>query len=262
MTAAYSPDQPFSGARPATAENADREYRGRKLKPVTALRAFARLVNDKEDTVQVFEIMKALTGTSTPDGYIKLTRRAGGIAFAHPEMAAKFADKAWLDRFAPGSVGAAYREFMATENLTAEGLARDNREVTPFIDAPHVYTWYARRIRDIHDVWHVLTGYGRDALGEACLVEFSYAQTGNLGFGFIGLAGALQLRKSAPNAPSIRAVLQAWRNGRKARWLPAEDYEALFSEPLEAARKRLGIVPPSVYLSVPEAERATLKFKT
>lgn len=259
-TATMTTEAPIAGGRLTTAENADREYHGRRIKPITALRAFGRLVRDKEDTVQVFEIMKALTGSSTPNGYIKLTRRAGGIAFAHPELAARFGDKAWLARFAPGSVGAAYREFMASENLSAAELANDQREVTPFIDAPHVYTWYARRIRDIHDVWHVLTGYGRDALGEACLVAFSYAQTGNLGFGFIGLAGALQIRKTTPRAPALRAVLQAYRNGRKARWLPAEDYEALFAEPLEAARARLGIRTPSVYLGIPAKERAELRF--
>jgi ubiquinone biosynthesis protein COQ4 len=34
----------------------------------------------------------------------------------------------------------------------------------------------------VHDIWHVLTGYRRDALGEACLVAFSYAQTRGLGW--------------------------------------------------------------------------------
>jgi ubiquinone biosynthesis protein COQ4 len=255
-----TPKSPYAGGNLASAEVADREYHGRKIKPITAIRAFGRLVSDKEDTVQVFEIMKALTGKSTPNGYIKLTRRAGGIAYARPELAQRFSDKAWLAGFKPATVGATYRDFMQAENLSPEELARDNRVVTPFIDAPHVFAWYARRVRDIHDVWHVLTGYGRDALGEACLVAFSYAQTGNLGFGFIGLAGALQIRKVTRGVPALRAVYEAWRNGRKARWLPAEDYEALFAEPLEAARARLGIAQPSVYLSIPAPERARLKF--
>jgi ubiquinone biosynthesis protein COQ4 len=49
----------------------------------------------------------------------------------------------------------------------------------------------------------------------------------------------------------LKAVWQAYRNGRKAAWLPAEDYIALLAEPLESARARLNIVPPTTYFAVP-----------
>ena len=243
-----TPDAPPS--RLGSAEVVDREYRGRKIRPLAAFRAFRRLIRDKEDTVQVFEIMKALTGNSSPRGYIKLTRRAGGIAFARTELAERFSDKAWLAGFAKGSVGTAYREFMARENLSAAELARDNRLVTPFIDAPHVYAWYARRVRDVHDVWHVLTGYGRDPLGEACLVAFSYAQTKGLGWALIAF-GALT-RARGPGAKPYRvAIREGFRRGRASAWLPGEDYERLLAEPLEVARRRLGLAPPIAYEAIP-----------
>lgn len=236
----------------------DRGYRGQKLRPLTALRAFGRLVRDKEDTRQVFEIMSALTGRSTPRGYGRLTRVAGSVAYTRDELARKFADPQWLAQFAPGTVGAAYREFMTRENLSVEALRRDNAAVTPMVEAEHVFAWYARRMRDIHDVWHVLTGFGRDALGEACVVAFSYAQTGNKGFGFIGLMGALRL--SARGYPIKRAVWQAYRMGRRAAWLPAQDYAALFAVPLEEARSCLRITTPTDYLSIPQEVRGGLTF--
>jgi ubiquinone biosynthesis protein COQ4 len=244
-----------------TAEDAEREYKGRPIRPLAAWRAYRKLVADKEDTVQVFEIMNALTGMATPKGYMKLTRLAGGLAFKREELADKFRDPAWLAQFEPGTVGAAYREFMRRENLSVDALARDNRAISPFIEAPHVYAWYARRIRDTHDVWHVLTGYGRDAMGETCLVSFSYAQTGNLGFGFIGAASALRIGKAIRSVPARKAAWEAYRHGRKARWLPAVDYEKLFAEPLESARVRLGIATPVTYLAVPDDVRARLTFQ-
>jgi ubiquinone biosynthesis protein COQ4 len=249
------------GARAPSADDAAREYKGRRLRPLDAWRAYRKLMRDKEDTVQVFEIMNALSGMATPKGYMKLTRVAGGIAFKREELSDKFRDPAWLAQFEPGTVGGAYREFMARENLSVDALARDNRAISPFIEAPHVYAWYGRRVRDIHDVWHVLTGYGRDALGETCLVSFSYAQTGNLGFGFIGVASAFRVAKGLRSIPARKAAWEAWRNGRKARWLPAVDYEKLFAEPLEAARQRLGLPEPKVYLSVPAEVRARLSFQ-
>jgi ubiquinone biosynthesis protein COQ4 len=72
----------------------------------------------------------------------------------------------------------------------------------------------------------------------------------------IGLAGALKLKREVPSQPMLRAVWQAYRNGKKASWLPGEDYLQLLAEPLDQARTRLKIERPSVYLSVPAEIRA------
>jgi len=237
--------------------------RPQRLEPLKALRAFRRLARDKEDTAQVFEIMRALSGRSLRRGYDRMlkTMEGGRQAFLREELAEKLDDPAWLARFGPGTVGAAYREFREARGFTAEGLAMEARKVAPLADAPHPVIWYTRRVRDVHDVWHVLTGYETDALGEACVVAFSYAQTGNLGFAFIGLGAAAEIRKENRAVPAFRAVLQAHRLGREARWLPALDYEALLELPLEEARRLLRLRRPTVYDSVPAGVRQALKLR-
>lgn len=237
--------------------------RAQRLEPLKALRAFRRLVRDKEDTAQVFEIMRALTGGSNRRGYDRLlgTMEGGRQAFLRDELAHRLDDPVWLARFKPGTVGAVYRAFREARGFTAEGLADEARKVAPLIDAPHPVIWYSRRLRDVHDIWHVLTGYETDALGEACVVAFSYGQTDNLGFAFIGWGAAREIRREDRSVPARRAVWQAWRNGRAARWLPGLDYEALFAEPLEAARARLKIRPAGVYHAVPAQTRAALKLR-
>jgi ubiquinone biosynthesis protein COQ4 len=237
--------------------------RPQRLEPLKAFRAFRKLVRNKEDTAQVFEIMRALSGRSIGRGYNRMlkTVEGGRQAFLREELAHKLDDPVWLSQFGPGSVGAAYREFREARGFTAEGLADEARKVGPLVDAQHPVIWYSRRIRDIHDVWHVLTGYGTDALGEACVVSFSYAQTRNLGFAFIGWGAAREIQREAPSVPARRAVWQAYRNGRAARWLPGLDYEALFEQPLDAVRERLNIRPASVYQAVPAERRAGLKLR-
>lgn len=237
--------------------------RPQRLEPLKALRAFRKLVRDKEDTAQVFEIMQALSGRSIGRGYNRLlkTMEGGRQAFLREELAHKLDDPVWLARFGPGTVGAAYREFREARGFTAEGLADEARKVAPLVDAQHPVIWYSRRIRDVHDVWHVLTGYGTDALGEACVEAFSYAQTRNLGFAFIGWGAAREIQREARAVPARRAVWQAYRNGRAARWLPGLDYEALFEQPLDVVRGRLNIRPASVYESVPVELRAGLKLR-
>jgi ubiquinone biosynthesis protein COQ4 len=242
---------PVSGAARAPVATAYKKDWGR------ALGAFRKLMADKEDTVQVFEIMRALAGRSGPNGYLRLlaTPEGGRIAFERVELSKHLMDRAWLESFAPGTAGAAYAEFTARENLSAEGLAEESRKTTTgLIDAAHPYAWYGRRIRDIHDLWHILTGYGRDGLGEACLVAFSYAQTGSLGWAFIALGVALRAR-GASGRLLRQAIWEGYRRGRRAAWLPGEDYERLMAEPLETARARLSLTSPTVYDSVPAAFR-------
>jgi ubiquinone biosynthesis protein COQ4 len=94
----------------------------------------------------------------------------------------------------------------------------------------------------------VLTGYKADeTMGEAALVAFSYAQTGGLGWAFIGAGAALKSIRVTGGTLFARAVWEGYRNGRKAAWLMGEDYEALMHEPLEAARTRLRIPEPLAY---------------
>ena len=238
-------------------------FRPQPLEPLTAFRAFRKLIRNKEDTAQVFEIMRALSGRSIARGYDRLlkTMEGGRQAFLREELAHRLDDPAWLADFGAGTVGAAYRDFREARGFTAEGLADEARKVAPLADAPHPVIWYSRRLRDVHDIWHVLTGYQTDALGEACVVAFSHAQTGNLGFAFIGWGAAREIHRENRSIPARRAVLQAWRIGRVARWLPALDYEVLFAEPLETARARLNLRPPTVYDRVPAEARAALRLR-
>jgi ubiquinone biosynthesis protein COQ4 len=223
-----------------------------------ALKALRKLLSDKEDTGQVFEIMRALNGTATRDCYIKLlnTPQGGRIAYERQEFAARLMDDAWLDSFAEGTVGAAYRHFVRSEHLSAEGLADVSRQGGREIDVQHPYAWMGRRTRDVHDIWHILSGYHRDALGEACLVAFSYAQTKGLGWALIGLGAALRTRKG--DYPYAKAIWQGYQRGKAAAWLLGEDYERLLNEPLEAARKRLNITPATLYNAIPAEFRDTV----
>jgi ubiquinone biosynthesis protein COQ4 len=241
-----------------TADTAD--FRSAEPRPMStkldwghAWRSLQRLLADKEDTRQVFEIMRALNGASTANGYHKLltTPEGGRMAYERKEFADRLMDDAWLDSLPEGSVGAAYRDFIRTEQLSADGLAEISREGRGSdIDEPHPYAWFGRRTRDVHDIWHILSGYHRDATGEACLVAFSYAQTKGLGWALIAFGAASRARKDKTQ-PYVKAIWQGYKRGKAAKWLLGEDYERLMAEPLEAARKRLGITPATIYDSIP-----------
>jgi ubiquinone biosynthesis protein COQ4 len=220
----------------------------------SAASGIGRLLKDKDDTEAVFVIMRALSGKAVQKGYARLMRtaRGGQIAYERAELQPLLDDHAALRQLPDGSVGRAYLDFVEARAFSADGLADESRKVAHNeIDARHPVAWYARRLRDIHDLWHVLTGYSTDALGEVCVVAFSYAQTRSSGFALIALAGGRELARGLPGYPVRKAVWQAWQAGRKAAWLPGEDYVTLLAEPLEAARARLNLQAPHHYLAIP-----------
>ncbi len=217
-----------------------------------ALSALRKLLRDNDDTVQVFEIMRALNRGSAREGYLKLIAGPTGarLAYEHVEFAARLMDDAWLDTFAEGTVGAIYREFVRREQLSADGLVEVSAAgIDPqLLNVSDPVAWYGRRIRDIHDLWHILTGYGRDPLGEACLVAFSYVQTRGLGWLAIALGAFV---KGGGRAKGVRgAILEGFSRSRRSAWLPGVDYEALMRLPLEQARAELNLTPPARYRAV------------
>lgn len=216
----------------------------------TAVDAIRKLLADGDDTAQVFRIMSALNVGNSAKNYARLiaTSQGGRIACEQVELAERFADTRFVAQFAPGTVGAAYREFLATTGYSADGLVEVSK-ISSEDQVAHPYAWFGRRVRDSHDIWHVLTGYKADeSLGEACLVAFSYAQVGGLGWALIGAAAAVKSLKVTGNTLFAHAVWEGYRNGRRARWISGEDYLELLAEPIDSARGRLKIATPQAYL--------------
>jgi ubiquinone biosynthesis protein COQ4 len=216
----------------------------------TAFDAIKKLLSNGEDTVQVFRIMRALNTGSTEWGYAKLleSEEGGRIALEQANLAQRFSDRDWVNSFAPGTVGAAYRDFLESTGYSADGLVEVSRQGNANVEVQHPYAWFGSRTRDVHDIWHVLNGYKADeSLGEAALVAFSYAQVGGLGWAFIGSAAALKSLRVTKSTLFARAVMEGYERGKRAKWLAGEDYIKLMDEPLAGARKRLGLTEPVLY---------------
>jgi ubiquinone biosynthesis protein COQ4 len=246
----------------ATASPKSRASNGPRYEWGRALRALRRLFKNKEDTAEVFEIMFALNGRAYAEDYARLlaTAEGGRIAYDRIEFADRLLDSQWVASFPPGSVGAAYLTFQTAGHMSVSGLIDESHKGVPAeqLDVRHPYAWWFRRIRDLHDVWHVLTGYGCDALGEMCLAAFSYQEVRGPGWALIVAGGFLRCHGPAAGA-ARRAILEARARALRAAWLPGEDYERLMFEPLETARARLRLSPPRAYEAVaPEFRDLTI----
>ena len=227
----------------------DRKVSG--FQPLKVLHHFNKLVEDKEDTEQVFHIIEATKGRKSHKQAWAFVQSSEGQRFLRDEVdiPAMLDDHArWAD-LPENSVGKHYMAFMKREGLTAQGLVDESHKWAPPESRPNDLTeWYFNRLRDTHDLFHVLTTYGRDALGEAALLGFSYSQNHNNGVIFIAYAGARQIKKATgTKAPLYSAIREGQRLGKAAAKIAHQDVEALVREDIDAARERLGIGEPVIY---------------
>jgi ubiquinone biosynthesis protein COQ4 len=227
----------------------DRRMSG--FRPLKVLHHFGKLVEDKEDTEQVFHIIEATKGRKSYAQARNFLRSEAGRRFMAEgvDIPAMLDDHArWAD-CGPNTVAAHYIAFMRREGLSAAGLVAESHKWAPPESLPQDQTqWYFDRLRDTHDLFHVLTGYGRDALGEAALLGFSYQQNHNTGILFIAYAGARQIKKvTGTKAPIFAAIKEGRRLGRAAAKIAHQDIAALMREDIGEARKRLGIGKPEIY---------------
>lgn len=234
-----------------------------RIRPLEAWRAFRTIVQNPEDTQQVGVVLGALEGRGDTKTLERLLRRPDGeaiLARGH-SLADVLADREHLAGLPAGSLGRAYLDYMVREQLTVEGVTDLAEAFGGESDT------LARALRDrllaMHDLFHVVTGYGRDLMGEAALLAFTFAQIRTRGIGFIlGLVYGLSWRRlpsflrprflhepppgfeDPQRIDELRARLrEAYRRGREAGWLVAADWEALLDLPLEEVRRRYGIVP-------------------
>jgi ubiquinone biosynthesis protein COQ4 len=237
--------------------NVIKEMIDNRYQPLVALDAIRKLIRDKEDTAQVFRLLVALRGRSFIRNVARFRASPLGarVLAEKRELIDVLVDRNYLESLPAESLGREFMLFMDKCGITPEGLMEAAREAG--LDAFKLTEderRYEMRIRVQHDLWHVVAGYGCDGFGEVCNVAFSYPHTGNIGFMVIAIAGGWNYRKTFPGEPVMSAMWQGLRRGRRAKWLPETDWEAMLPLPLAEVRKALNITDmPTKYLAATRA---------
>lgn len=222
-----------------------------RYRPLKAWRHFRNLVQDKENTGEVFNIFESLPwkGLFPAAERFLGSERGRALRAREPYLPAILDDHARLRRMPKGSLAHAYCDFMEREGLTAHGLVEEfDRFMAERGDFHDQFAWYLNRIRDTHDILHVLTGYGRDALGEQCVLAFTYSQQPAPAHLFIAYAGGLEIRREVQSqAPVFSAIREGQRLGKACPRLAEQSILDLLPLTPDEARAWLGITVPKRY---------------
>lgn len=132
-----------------------------------------------------------------------------------------------------GSLGRIYADQLISQGITPDSLI-DPSPVTTAQD------YVVHRLKETHDIVHVLTGFGIDGASELGLQGFNLAQNRSplavmLIFG--GMLSALQ--NDEPLAPMLRALARGFQMGLDAELVIARKLEDGWDRPLSDWRREL-----------------------
>lgn len=132
-----------------------------------------------------------------------------------------------------GTLGHEYAHQLRSQGLTPDSLIDPNPITSPQDFVTH-------RLRETHDIVHVLTGFGVDGLGVLGLQAFNLAQNRSplavmLIFG--GMLSALQ--NDEPHEELLTALSRGFDLGLKAECVIAQKLEEGWDRPLTDWRKEL-----------------------
>jgi ubiquinone biosynthesis protein COQ4 len=199
-----------------------------------AFGALRRLFADHNDTRQVLVLSLALNARQLPEVMARfLASDEGAALFARRAgIDTKSVDYAALRALPADTLGGAYARFLADNQLDP-----DLFQAPPGM--PEVPAYIAQRMRQSHDIWHVVTGCAPDVPGELELLAFSYAQTRLPSFAILAVLGSLRF---SPRQPGVwRRVWRGYRRGQAAQFLGTVEWERLWTLPLSDVRARLGV---------------------
>ena len=232
-----------SGRSGAPARAVDAKAPSHARDTLKSLYAVFRLARKPDDVRFVFMI------GDSQDNIAEAARVRGEIR--DPFAGDEALERMWQERYHPErydmeellrlpehTLGGAY-----ARHMTRHGLRPD------FYDdvAPrHKLHFLRLRLRQTHDIWHILTGFDTGELGEVGLQAFYFAQVTN---GQSVLIGAGAMLKSIVRARFgdverfVEVFCDGYARGRRARSLLPVKWEEFWEVPFEALRARYAIEP-------------------
>ena len=213
------------------------------LEFLMTLKGFASIIKDPNKTESVFDIVDGMRNTEATKQAVKFIKSKPEVEqLIQERYLAPALNLDELLKYPQGSLGYEHASALKAANLDPDFY----RKVKVEDDISYIIL----RMRQSHDIWHTITGFDVDSIGELGLQAFSLAQT-HLPLPIILIAGGLlkTLLKSPEDLDRLLDRIAAgYRMGAKAKPFLGQKWEENWEKPLSEWRAELGVEPTPVYI--------------
>jgi ubiquinone biosynthesis protein COQ4 len=206
------------------------------LDTLVVLKGALSLIRDPQQTDSVYDIEDGMKQSAA---MAAATRQM----MAQPEIAALAAERYLavtpdipkLLAYPPDSLGYAYAKYIDTAGFDP-GFYRS-------MAVEDDTSYLLLRLRQTHDLWHVVTGFATNVPGELGLKAFELAQTRRTMAGILIAGGFLKCLLQTPDELDelLNNISRGYRMGLQAKPLLAQKWEENWDRSLSEWRLKLGI---------------------
>jgi ubiquinone biosynthesis protein COQ4 len=203
----------------------------------TATRALFTLSRDSKRLDQVLALNMSVNIGLARRGVAELSQETDGQALLRdrPRIDGTTVDLDAFENLPDGTLGREYARFMKDHGITPDAFC----EMPDFGDETAGYL--VMRMRQTHDLWHVLAGYEPDVEGEVLLQAFTFGQTNAPSAALISTLGTL--RHFVGKRGHMARMQRAYERGKATKRLAAFRWEDHWDRPLDEVRALLECPP-------------------
>ncbi|PSB13182.1 hypothetical protein C7B61_02555 [filamentous cyanobacterium CCP1] len=219
------------------------DLRALNLDFLITLKGVVTLMRDPEQTNSVFDVEDGLRHTKAAEAAVEFAKSKPGVSELFEERyLPEPPDMEALHQLPPDSLGHIYATYIKEHgfdpNFYRVGKVEDD------------VTYMFMRMRQTHDIWHVVGGFEADVNAELGLKAFEIAQVHRPLAAILVAGGLLRTLFKTPDQLDglLDQIAIGYRTGAKAKPFLAQKWEDHWEKPLAEWRSELNVEPMSVYV--------------
>ncbi len=216
----------------------NRRRRKNRIHYFTTLKGAVGMLRDPNHTESVFDIEDGLRDIEATRLAMEHVGRDPGVArMIEERYLAPLPDVQSLSEYPVGSLGHAFAHHIIDHGFDPDYYRK--------IDVKDDVDYVLMRMRQTHDIWHVVTGIGTDPVGELGLKAFELAQTRRPMAAVITTGGVLRYLLKDPDdlGRVLEGIAHGYRLGSAAKPFLAQKWEEGWDRPLAEWRTQLDVEP-------------------
>lgn len=212
------------------------DVRKLNLDLLTTLKGFVSLMRDPAQTDSVFDVEDGLRHTKAAQLAVEYAKSKPGVTeiFAERYMAPP-PDIAALQKLPEDSLGYTYATYLIEAGFDPNFYRK--------VEIEDDVTYMFMRLRQTHDIWHVVTGFDCNVNAELGLKAFEIAQIHRTLAAMLIAGGLLRTLLKTPEMLDglLEQIAIGYRMGARAKPFMAQKWEEHWEKPLAEWRKELNV---------------------